>query len=238
MGPDQASGKVKIYLDRYTAVARRLLLARYGNAVVVATQTIGKPVRLNRRNDLPPFNGGDRLDNTCSSGPTVIGNHGQTTYMLSAGRCAVLGATINTHRQLMGHVVSRQLANGSIDAESVNDLGGSYNGSVWGGGPTEANPPSYIEDGSLFAQPRSLVTNDSATSGEIRGISVIAVSQMLTVGGITTVLRRHDRRRRTSRSRRVQHLLLPADRQYSQGIQQIHALSRCPRAASDEAREL
>jgi hypothetical protein len=112
----------------------------------------------------------------------------QTTYMISAGHCANLGAAVKTHGQLMGDVVNRRLANGTIDAERINDLGGGYNGSVWGGGPTDTSPPTYIEDGSLFAQPGSLVTNDSATSGEVRGITVDAVNQMLTEGGITTVL--------------------------------------------------
>jgi hypothetical protein len=38
-GPDPGSGKVRVYLARYTEEARQLLDARYGPAIVVATES-------------------------------------------------------------------------------------------------------------------------------------------------------------------------------------------------------
>src|SRR6185312_8898264 len=93
-GPDPVTGKVEIFLARYSAASRRLLMARYGPAIEVSGTAMGPGYLLNRRNDSPPFNGGDKLRNTCSSGPVVFGNHSSKTYVLSAGHCSPLGATI------------------------------------------------------------------------------------------------------------------------------------------------
>ena len=182
-GPDPITGKVMIYLAHYTPAAARLLAFRYGSSVLVSKQDMSVSVELNRRNDFAPYNGGDWLDVKCSSGPTVIDRSNGRTYTLSAGHCAGLGATITTHGQLMGKVVNRIY--GTMDVERIDDLGGGYNGSVWGGSATAANPGSYIEVGALFAQPGALVTNTSAASGEISGIRVVAVNQMLTIAGHT-----------------------------------------------------
>lgn len=38
-GPDPDSGKVRVYLTRYTEQARQLLDGRYGPAIVVATES-------------------------------------------------------------------------------------------------------------------------------------------------------------------------------------------------------
>ena len=42
-GPDVRSGKIKIYLTHYTPAAARVLYARYGCAVVVATTSEPRP---------------------------------------------------------------------------------------------------------------------------------------------------------------------------------------------------
>jgi hypothetical protein len=187
-GPDPASGKVEIFLARYTAAAAALLTARYGAAVIVAPTATGLGVRLNRRNDSAPFDGGDDLSNGCSSGPVVLSRRGNTSYVLSAGHCSKrVGQTIHVGGNLMGKVIKRELKNHGLDSEMINDLGGGYNGSVWGGGPNEANPPVYAEDGALFAKPGTLISNDSAVSGQINGIKVLRVNQMFEEGGITTI---------------------------------------------------
>jgi hypothetical protein len=189
-GPDPATRKVEIFLAHYTADAARLLRARYGPAVEISKAAIGPGFLLNRRNDSPPFNGGDRLSNGCSSGPVVFGNHSSsTTYVLSAGHCSPLGATVSVGRKLMGKVVKRQFKNHGLDTELINDLGGGYNGEIWGGGANDANPPTFIEDGTLFAQHGALITNDSAKSGQINGIKVLRVDQMykLKARGITII---------------------------------------------------
>jgi hypothetical protein len=67
-----------------------------------------------------------------------------------------------------------------IDSETVS---GNYSPDIYGGGAT--NNPVYVEAGSLFAMPgqgaASLVTNDGAFSGEVRGITVKAVNQNIRV---------------------------------------------------------
>lgn len=180
-GPDPATGKVEVFLARYSAASRRLLVSRYGPDVEVSRTAIGPGHLLNRRNDSPPFNGGDELNDDCSSGPVVFGNHSSKTYVLSAGHCSAVGATIKVGAQVMGRVVKREFKNHSLDTELINDLGGGYNGQVWGGGPGAGNPPTFIEDGTLFAQRNATITNDSAASGQTNGIKVLRVNQMFHV---------------------------------------------------------
>jgi hypothetical protein len=43
-GPDAVSGKVKVYLTNYTGAARRILLNRYGDAIVVAPRSMSHPI--------------------------------------------------------------------------------------------------------------------------------------------------------------------------------------------------
>jgi hypothetical protein len=43
-GPDAASGKVKVYLTNYTGAARRIVLNRYGDAIVVASRSMEHPI--------------------------------------------------------------------------------------------------------------------------------------------------------------------------------------------------
>jgi hypothetical protein len=187
-GPDPASGKVKIYLTHYTDAARLALQARYGSDVVVATESMPRPTPLSRSNDTSPFWGGDFITTPlggCTSGPTVVGNASGINYMLTAGHCARVGDVIKTHGVTMGTVTNRRLCSPCIDSETVN---GSYGREVWGGGSTSST--FYYEDGALFAQPNqgsaSLVTNDSAYTGELRGIAVQAVNQSVTfTDGIT-----------------------------------------------------
>jgi hypothetical protein len=177
-GPDPTTGKVEVFLARYSAASLRVLQARYGPDVEVSRTAIGPGYLLNRRNDSPPFNGGDELSDSCTSGPVVFGNHSSKTYVLSAGHCSALGTTIKVGANVMGKVVKREFKNHGLDTELINDLGGGYNGQVWGGGPGAVNPPTFIEDGTLFAQRNAIITNDSAVSGQTNGIKVLRVNQM------------------------------------------------------------
>jgi hypothetical protein len=43
-GPDAVSGKVKVHLTNYTGAARRILLNRYGDAIVVAPRSMSHPI--------------------------------------------------------------------------------------------------------------------------------------------------------------------------------------------------
>ncbi len=52
--------------------------------------------------------------------------------------------------------------------------------------PADHRPPTYAEDGALFAKPGTLISNGSAYSGQINGIKVLRVNQMLRERGITT----------------------------------------------------
>lgn len=180
-GPDPSSGKVKIYLTHYSNAARRALLARYGKDIVVSRHSMPLPSRQDRTNDGAPFAGGDVITvggaADCTSGPTVVGNASGNTFMLTAGHCGPVNSIVQTHGLTMGHVTNVRLCNSCIDSETVS---GNYAPVVWGG-PGLNNNPLYAEDGSLFAMPNqgaaSLVTNDGAFSGEIRGITVKAVNQ-------------------------------------------------------------
>jgi hypothetical protein len=86
----------------------------------------------------------------------------------------------------MGQVFTRRLCDGCIDSEMVT---GNYSPTVWGGGSSD-DVPLWQEDGLLFPMPgqgpASLVTSDGRVTGEIRGITVTAVNQNVTLtDGIT-----------------------------------------------------
>jgi hypothetical protein len=189
-GPDAATGKVKVYLTHYSATARHALIARYGKGIIVAHRSLPRPARDGRQNDTSPFSGGDIIDvpeGICTSGPTVIGNNSGNTFMLTAGHCAPDGFPIFTHTVMMGTVTNVRLCTPCIDSETVS---GSYSDTIWGG-PANGSGPLYDEDGSLFPQPGqgagSLVTADGAVTGEVRGVTVVAVNQNVTFNdGFTT----------------------------------------------------
>jgi hypothetical protein len=190
-GPDPATGKVKVYLTRYTSAARRALITRFGPDVIVARHSMPLPSRQGRTNDTSPFSGGDRIivggTEACTSGPTVIGNGSGSTFMLTAGHCGAVNATVKTHGVTMGHVVNVRFCDGCIDSEFVS---GNYSPTAFGGPPT-GSQPLWQEDGSLFPQPNkgaaSQVTMDGASTGEVRGATVVAVNQNVTFSdGITT----------------------------------------------------
>jgi len=180
-GPDPVSGKVKVYLTHYSNAARRALTARYGQDIEVPRHSMPLPSAQDRTNDTAPFAGGDVItvggSSECTSGPTVVGNASGNTFMLTAGHCGPVNSTVQTHGLTMGHVTNVRLCNSCIDSETVS---GNYAPVVYGGSGLNNNP-LYDEDGSLFAMPNqgaaSLVTNDGAFSGEIRGITVEAVNQ-------------------------------------------------------------
>lgn len=188
-GPDAASGKVKIYLTRYSDAARGLLQDRYGSDVVVATQSMPRPaVQVDRRHDVAPFFGGDYIfvvDNGffCTSGPIVRNANGQLR-MITAGHCAPVGASITTTANpavFMGTVQRRQLCDGCIDAEVVS---GTYATDIWGGGPSGSK--SYCEAGAKTVVVGGHVAVDGAVTGEVGGTTVQAINQNVTFNdGIT-----------------------------------------------------
>ena len=182
-GPDPVSGKVLVYLTHYSSAAREVLIRRFGGSVVVFPRSMPRPVRsANRSSDSPPFFGGDFITSLegCSSGPMVIGDNSTTTYMLTAGHCSSdVGDAVYTHTFKMGDVVNRRFGDNTQDVERVS---GSYAQYVWRGGVPNANPPAYKEDGSQFPLAGAGVTNDSAYTGELRGIPVVATNQNVTFG--------------------------------------------------------
>ncbi len=190
-GPDAATGKVKVYLTHYSAAARRALITRYGKDIIVAPRSLPRPARDGRQNDTSPFAGGDLItvaEGVCTSGPTVIGNNSGHTFMLMAGHCAEgVGFPIFTDGVEMGTVTNVRLCNDCIDSATVS---GTYSDTIWGGS-ANGSGPLYEEDGSLFAMPgqgsASLVTADGAVTGEVRGVTVIAVNQYVAFNdGFTT----------------------------------------------------
>jgi hypothetical protein len=92
-----------------------------------------------------------------------------------------------THGPDLGKVEAVRLGNNCIDSETIkqDSLGVSYGHNVWGGGNT--NNPQYTEDGSAFPQPGILVTQDSAFTGEITGLTIAAVNQTALSGGLNVV---------------------------------------------------
>jgi len=122
--------------------------------------------------------------------------------MLTAGHCTTAtgnfiyrsdahGATNGPH---MGNVVDRVLCDGCLDSAVVdhNSSGSSYAEQVWGLDFNTTNEPKYNEVGTAFPTPTNctngvpgcggdLVTQDSAVTGEITGIPVVAVNQILPI---------------------------------------------------------
>jgi len=97
----------------------------------------------------------------------------------------------------MGNVTTRSFCNNCFDSAMVdnNSSGSSYSLTLWGGG--DSGSPAYNEDGPSFPRPElcnggvpgcaaDLVTQDSAVTGEITGITVIADNQAARVKCGTT----------------------------------------------------
>jgi hypothetical protein len=203
-GPDSRSGKIKIYLTHYTPAAAHSLHARYGCTVRVATVSEPIATLLGRGDDLPPYRGGDFLwvpsgNGFCSGGPIVRNTSGQLR-MLMAGHCASgldkfvyrSDRALRTDGPHMGNTTQRSFCNNCIDAAVVdnNSSGSSYSATLWGGG--DSGIPNYTENGTAFPDPSKcsggvpgcaadLVTNDSAFTGELTGLTVRAVNVTLNV---------------------------------------------------------
>jgi hypothetical protein len=211
-GPDPATGKTKVYLTHYSRAAARVLYARYGSAIVVSRHSMARPVRASRGSDTPPYIGGDYLwipatRSICTGGPIVKNGSGQLR-MLTAGHCtAAVGnfvyrstAGFSTTGPHMGNVVDRVRCNGCLDSSVVdhNSSGSSYAAQVWGASNSTPDEPRYNENGTAFPNPANcpggtpgcaadLVTQDSAITGEITGITVTKVDQTVTFNdGIST----------------------------------------------------
>jgi hypothetical protein len=210
-GPASVSGKIAIFLVHYSPGAARALRALYGNAVLVSRISMPLMTAQARGSDTPPYDGGDFLwlpstGGYCSGGPIVTNSSGNLR-MLTAGHCvSAVGnfvyrsdASGETNGPHMGNVVDRDRCSGCLDTAVVdnNSAGSSYQERVWGLNYNTSNEPQYNEVGTAFPNPANcsggvpgcsgdLVTQDSAVTGEITGIPVVAVSQTMPVSGIST----------------------------------------------------
>jgi hypothetical protein len=120
--------------------------------------------------------------------------------MLMAGHCASgldkfvyrSDRALRTDGPYMGNTTQRSFCNNCIDAAVVdnNSSGSSYSATLWGGG--DSGIPNYTENGTAFPHPSKcsggvpgcaadLVTNDSAFTGELTGLTVRAVNVTLNV---------------------------------------------------------
>ena len=100
--PDSVTGKIKIYLTRYTAKAARTVYARYGCAVSVGhvSEALGT-LTLGRGSDTAPYAGGDFIylpgggpgGAWCTGGPIVKNSSGDLR-MLIAGHCAAVSGKL------------------------------------------------------------------------------------------------------------------------------------------------
>jgi len=130
-GPDPSKGKVSIQLakptaldlasltkatgldssavtaETYLARAAALLRARFGDGLYVQ-DTYQEPLTLDhRRNDTPPFAGGDNITSPkeeCTGGFPVVRNGTSSTFMLTAGHCLDGPWYIDETSTLMGNV--------------------------------------------------------------------------------------------------------------------------------------
>jgi hypothetical protein len=198
-GPDSVTGKTRIFLTHYTAAAARLLRARYGTGVEVAPFSEPRPALDARGTNVAPYIGGDFIkinSAVCTGGPIVKDDAGNYE-MLTAGHCtSSVGDSVyrsdysGQTGPYMGSVVDRDLCNGCLDVAVVDGSGGGYKAEVWGDAYNTPNEPRYLQNGNTaFPDPANCsgghptgcagdtVTQDSAVTGEIRGITVYAVNQ-------------------------------------------------------------
>ncbi len=210
-GPASISGKIAIFLVHFSPRAARALYARYGNAILVSRLSMPPLTAAARGSDTPPYDGGDFLwlpstGGYCTGGP-IVKNSSGNLRMLTAGHCVSdVGDFVyrsdhggQTNGPHMGNVVDRDRCGGCLDVAVVdhNVSGSSYQEKVWGLNYNTTNEPQYTEVGTAFPNPANcsggvpgcggdLVTQDSAVTGEITGIPVVAVNQIMPVSGIST----------------------------------------------------
>lgn len=197
-GPDPCSGKVKVYLTHYSRAAARVLVSTYGNDIIVSRQSMPRPPVDSRSSDISPFNGGDFIalgGFLCTGGPVVVGRTDNTNYMLTAGHCdphvGDLVGRSDRHGSTfvsLGFINVFRLCNLCIDVAQIKhgSLSARYNLQVWLAGDNSTF--FSAENGSCFPQPFNLVTQDSAFTGEITGITVEDVNQSVTFNdGLTRV---------------------------------------------------
>jgi hypothetical protein len=198
-GPDWCSGKVKVYLTHYSRAAARILTAAYGSAIIVSRRSTPLATPAGRSGDTSPFSGGDFITSSggsCTGGPIVVVNGTSNNRMLGAGHCDTLvgDEVFRSNRNgdvgpIMGKVETVRFCNNCIDSETIKPdaTGAHYNHDVWGGGDT--GNVIYTEDGSAFPGNGDRVTQDSAVTGEITGLTVVATNQMkMFTDGVTRVL--------------------------------------------------
>ena len=201
-GPDSITNRVMVHLVRYSAAIAAVVRARYGCAVIVAPGSQPLAQVTSRVNDRAPFSGGDFIVTPvapgvvaqCTGGPIVrLSKTAGIFRMLTAGHCTgPRRMTFRSNRRAqigphIGNFTAGSFCNNCLDAAYIS---GRFIAFLQIGG--DNNRFKDIEDGTAFPSPflckggrpgcaRDLVTQDSAVTGEITRITVVAVNQMVRV---------------------------------------------------------
>jgi hypothetical protein len=195
-GPDAASGTVKVTLRKpaasgmsalasaqgapvtssnYRAEASAVLKQQAGAGITLRSQyATGLPVLASRDGDTAPYFDGDLIFHvgagvTCTSGFNLIGSGGGQ-YMVTAGHCG--SGTWKTHASTVGNTSLNYLTATSGNDFQITYLAGGGLGVVWTNG-TNTAPVT----GALFPAVGAPITFNGGITGEVRGVTVQAVSQ-------------------------------------------------------------
>ena len=200
-GPDSANGRVIITLQRYTSLAAREIVSRYGAGwVTVSTNSMSRlPQRFSDRfNDTMPWYGGDNLyfgseqpRISCSSGFAYSGNNTGNTYVFTAGHCATSGTKVYTHlgdKYSYGTIGQRIFVDGGLDIASMAEYPAGASPIVWTG-PTPTGGEYHSDvDGIVFpGDGENDIVFDGAKSGQVKGVTQDWSDRCVKFGdGITT----------------------------------------------------
>ena len=203
-GPDPVSNKVQIFLQTYSKHAVRTLLHRYGAQWIVvrhATEhwvfsdagsaAVPQASSETRFTDSAPYFAGDiqwygtqSSSLACTSGFAFTGKNTGNVFGMAAGHCvkdagagpSSFARTNTSSPRVMGQIQTQYFPSSKNDLASVS--GGPFSPHVYGDGTTTYNILAKV-----FPGPKDLVTADGQKTGEVRGVTVENIDQIITVEG-------------------------------------------------------
>lgn len=209
-GPYPPSNKVQVFLETYSKRAVRTLLRTYGaqwiivrhatehwaysdaaGTAVPGSATMPQASGETRFTDSAPYFTGDiqwygtqPSADACTSGFAFTGKNTGNVFGMAAGHCvgqagagpSSFARTNTSSPRVMGQIQTQYWPGSKNDIASVS--GGPFSPHVYGNGTT-----SYNILAKVFPGPGDLVTISGKTTGEVRGVTVENIDQIITVEG-------------------------------------------------------